>query len=423
MYRGIVENNVDPSGSKRVQVRVFGVHNQDQDKVPTIALPWAEVMGSANFGLIAGVGVSSVLHIGTWVWVSFEDTEFERPVVHGVVSGVNPDGSTDLHPEVVNNPSDVQILQTKSGTIIKLIDTEGGEECSITHPTGTTIIMDSSGGMTINTASNLDISSQGLTSVQSKGDLRLFSESNVMIQGSSVQLQPGVGFALPALKEPEFPYSYTTVPFNVPEDYNIDEPDAPINPENSEDVEIAEISPLSEGELKNIYDTSIENLTLGESAWTEFGGTTKASSNPNIMALWEEMGIDMGGDSTAWCAIYLGATLKRCGLQALVTASARQYLNYPGPEIALEDAKAGDICIFWRGSKSDTVHGHVGIYTGSDTSSGRIECLGGNQGTPGRLKVSNFGINANNPGASYGLLKIVRPIAANGVEQPESSIK
>lgn len=420
MYRGIVENNIDPNGSKRVQVRVFGVHTQDSSKVPTEALPWAEVCGDTNFGLIGGVGLSSVLKVGTWVFVAFEDELLERPIIMGVVAGINSDGTPDLYQDVYDDPDNIIALQTKSGHLIKISDVSGSEEISITHKTGTKIIMDASGAMQIETANNLDVTSHGLATFQSEGDLRLFSKNNVMIQGSSVQLNSGVGFSLPELEEPPYPHEFETVEFTPPENYNVDNPDAPINPENNEDVEIADVTDLSNtDEQMNIYELALENISLGENAWTEFNGSSKASSNPNIIALWEEMGIPVQSDSTAWCAVYLGATLKRSGNVALVTAQARQYLNYPGKEIALEDIEAGDICIFWRGSYYDTVHGHVAIYTGKPITNGRIECIGGNQGTPGRLKVSNFGINADNKSASYGLLKIMRPCNASGVDQPK----
>lgn len=42
IYRGLVENNVDPLDVGRVQIRIFGIHNFDGTVTPVDQLPWAE---------------------------------------------------------------------------------------------------------------------------------------------------------------------------------------------------------------------------------------------------------------------------------------------------------------------------------------------------------------------------------------------
>ncbi len=74
-YRATVENNVDPESFGRVQVRVYGIHDEGSG-VSTADLPWAEVSGGTDFGLVNGVGITSVLRIGTMVWVFFNNDDY-----------------------------------------------------------------------------------------------------------------------------------------------------------------------------------------------------------------------------------------------------------------------------------------------------------------------------------------------------------
>jgi len=100
MYRGVVEDNNDPLKTGRVRVRVFGMHTQDNEKTSTPKngnfgiitsndLVWAEVLGSTAFGLVSGIGVSTVLLQGTWVWVIHENDNPNKPIVIGTISGTN----------------------------------------------------------------------------------------------------------------------------------------------------------------------------------------------------------------------------------------------------------------------------------------------------------------------------------------------
>lgn len=95
LYRGVVEDNNNPDKNGRVRVRIFGIHtknneytpNEDFNYIKTSDLPWAEVMVGADFGLISGVGISSVLRQGTWVWVTLDHDDPNYPIVIGVIPG------------------------------------------------------------------------------------------------------------------------------------------------------------------------------------------------------------------------------------------------------------------------------------------------------------------------------------------------
>jgi len=93
-YRSVVEDNNNPLKPGAVKVRIFGIHTKNNENstetfniVKTADLPWAEVMGSTSFGLVAGVGISSVLKKGTWVWVILNDDNPNFPIVVGTISG------------------------------------------------------------------------------------------------------------------------------------------------------------------------------------------------------------------------------------------------------------------------------------------------------------------------------------------------
>ena len=184
IYRAVVVDNNDPSKTGKVQIKILGNHeNTDNQKT----LPWAEVMLPAP-GLIGGIGFSSVIKNGTWVYCIREDESLDKYIILGVCVGVtedeeiegfkDPNGkyplpetkglsdfghcsiTTDsLHNGAENeetetskgvgfkytntvSPSkylDSSILRTSSGIMIELDDAD--EKIKITHPSGSTIEM------------------------------------------------------------------------------------------------------------------------------------------------------------------------------------------------------------------------------------------------------------------------------------------
>ena len=98
--------------------------------------------------------------------------------------------------------------------------------------------------------------------------------------------------------------------------------------------------------------------------------------NPKILKYFADVGHSwVKHDETAWCAAFVGAMLKRAGMPHTGKLNARSYLDW-GNAIALEDAREGDIVVFWRGSR-DGAEGHVGFYAGQIGD--MILVLGGNQ--------------------------------------------
>jgi uncharacterized protein involved in type VI secretion and phage assembly len=162
-YRGIVENNIDPEQFGRVQVRVMGIHDSGSN-VSTSALPWAEVSGGTDFGLVNGVGVTSVLRVGTMVWVFFNNDDFNYPVVFATIKG-----ASDINDVAKGSYGSSATIKTASGHIIEFCDVSGSEKIEIKHTSGSkiifqadgTILIDSVNNMIHNVSGNYDITAGG----------------------------------------------------------------------------------------------------------------------------------------------------------------------------------------------------------------------------------------------------------------------
>jgi uncharacterized protein (TIGR02594 family) len=111
-------------------------------------------------------------------------------------------------------------------------------------------------------------------------------------------------------------------------------------------------------------------------AWAEFGvrelpGSAVASA---VLKYFREAGhSEIAHDTTPWCAAFVGAMLKRCGLQGTDSLLARSYLAWGE---AIDEAKSGAIVVLSRGD--DPHAGHVGLFVGAANE--RVFLLGGNQG-------------------------------------------
>jgi hypothetical protein len=199
MFRAVVEYNNDGEKLGRVKVRIHGLHTKNNENssefsaVKTTDLPWAEVMGGNQFGLISGVGVSSVLRQGTWVWVILENDNPNKPIVIGTIIGKStvkteyssgegfndPDGiypkddrlgSSDINPLTQNKYLTLAVLETESGHIIELDDTVGDERVKVTHKIGSFITMEPDGSIKVSNSNengSITINEDGTMSVTS----------------------------------------------------------------------------------------------------------------------------------------------------------------------------------------------------------------------------------------------------------------
>lgn len=72
-FVGKVISDADPETLGRVQVRIFGIHSEDQDKLPDAHLPWAQCLIPSTEGGISGIGQHSKILPGALVFGFFMD--------------------------------------------------------------------------------------------------------------------------------------------------------------------------------------------------------------------------------------------------------------------------------------------------------------------------------------------------------------
>ena len=114
LFRAVVEDNNDPLKIGRVKVRIFGLHTQNNENsaekfntIKTADLPWAEVMGGTDFGLISGIGLSTVIKQGTWVWVTLNQNDPNKPIIIGTIIGTTKTRKKYSEGEGFNDKDDV----------------------------------------------------------------------------------------------------------------------------------------------------------------------------------------------------------------------------------------------------------------------------------------------------------------------------
>lgn len=85
-YLAEVRNIKDPWKSGRVQVRVYGVHD-DEEKVKDEHLPWAMPLQPITSAATSKVGIVPVgMLVGSRVLVTFMDEQKQQPIIFGTYS-------------------------------------------------------------------------------------------------------------------------------------------------------------------------------------------------------------------------------------------------------------------------------------------------------------------------------------------------
>jgi hypothetical protein len=183
IYRGVVEDNADPTMNGRCKVRVFGVHSDSNigtstEGIPTDQLPWAEPVLGLIEGSISGYGFFAVPLQGSHVFVFFENGNHMKPRYFGSapgtvssaatapVAGITPTAFTDpdgVYPDKtgVDFPTEAQtgypnniVLKTHGGHLIEIDSTENAKRIKIYHSSGTNAEVDNDGVVTITRVSD-----------------------------------------------------------------------------------------------------------------------------------------------------------------------------------------------------------------------------------------------------------------------------
>jgi hypothetical protein len=88
MRYGVVEDIKDPLEAGRIRVRIFGLHTDDTNLIPTDSLPWAMCLTPIQSASISGIGISPTgILPGTWVGIDFMDSDEQYPIVVGTIPG------------------------------------------------------------------------------------------------------------------------------------------------------------------------------------------------------------------------------------------------------------------------------------------------------------------------------------------------
>ncbi|MEZ5923920.1 MAG: TIGR02594 family protein [Hyphomicrobiaceae bacterium] len=117
-------------------------------------------------------------------------------------------------------------------------------------------------------------------------------------------------------------------------------------------------------------------------AWIGLAEGPGTSVNPAIRAFYADAGHpEIEDDGVAWCAAFVGACLRRSGIESTGSLMARSYLAWGEP---LERPREGAIAVLKRGA--NPAEGHVGFFVSEED--GTIRILGGNQGD--RVCVAGF---------------------------------
>lgn len=180
IYRAEVIDNEDPEHYFRVKLKIHGVTDDSIAKDDAV---WAEVLQGTTPGIDKGIGVSSVLQVGTMVWCMLENNDPNKPIVIGVLSGKG-DTSDALGGDKYIN---AQSLCTKSGHKIVIDDSDGDEFIYILHRTGTYIKIDHNGDILVNGVRDavFDIARDVTWNIGQHLNINVQGNENVSIQGNS----------------------------------------------------------------------------------------------------------------------------------------------------------------------------------------------------------------------------------------------
>lgn len=121
-------------------------------------------------------------------------------------------------------------------------------------------------------------------------------------------------------------------------------------------------------------------MTLIDVALQEYGvkEVSGGTHNPRILKYFEEIGHEwVTTDEAAWCSAFVNWVCFKAGFKGSGKLNARSWGNIGEKvESGVEEARIGDIVIYWRDSP-ESWKGHVGFYISHSKT--HIYTLGGNQ--------------------------------------------
>jgi phage baseplate assembly protein V len=170
---GIVTNNKDPQGMARVKVKLPALSDDYETQWARLVTPMA---GNDR-------GLYYLPEVNDEVLVAFEDGIIERPFVLGAVWN-GKDKPPESNSDGQNN---MRTTKSRSGHIIRLDDTAGGEKVQIIDKTGNNLMVISSSDNTIHISANSDITIESKTGKlkMSAVGVEITSTTDVKIQANA----------------------------------------------------------------------------------------------------------------------------------------------------------------------------------------------------------------------------------------------
>ena len=153
--------------------------------VETDLLPWAIPMYPIWEGSGDGIGYFAVPDIGTYVYVMFEQGSMYQPIYLGEAST----GTKGLPAERTTNYPNRKVLKTSSGITFYVDDI--AKHIKVVHPTGTYILVDTTGKVQVNAVDDVDVTTLKNANVLATQNVTVTATANVIITGgTSVQINP-----------------------------------------------------------------------------------------------------------------------------------------------------------------------------------------------------------------------------------------
>ena len=117
-FIGKVVSDLDPEHLGRVQVRVYGIHSQNQDDLPNSHLPWAQCLIPTTEGGISGIGNHAKIQTGAVVFGFFMDgRSCQIPFILGSIHHIEKYETTTVVNPDVNDPRGREQIPSGKDTI------------------------------------------------------------------------------------------------------------------------------------------------------------------------------------------------------------------------------------------------------------------------------------------------------------------
>ena len=217
-FTGEVVNINDPIQLGRINVRIYGVHGDNQLLVPDEDLPWGQVIVPITQGGTEGLGNNVGIKVGSLVFGFFLDGQSSQlPLILGSIpkyEDLNEDNDrldkstnalargTQTKPHtpdsVIGEPNDPyaaqypynSVYETESGHVMEFDDTEDAERIRIYHKSGTFIEMHPNGDV-VTQHKNGWRSVTGNDKIHVTGNLNIKVDGDITIDGKTINLNSG----------------------------------------------------------------------------------------------------------------------------------------------------------------------------------------------------------------------------------------